>query len=489
LNHPLTALIIRHSSFGLEVVKVLKFSLIPGALAAIGCLVLIPLPPTLAQTPTSPSIPLPQIAPSRSDVPYTLGTGDRIEMNIFDVPEYSGEYSVLIDGTLNLPILGSVKVGGLTLDEATASISRRYTPYIVEPIVTLKLLSARPINFAVSGEVNRPGTYTIVLNQGRTFPTVMEALELAKGITRAADLRQVEVRRTYQGQEQRFTVDLVALLKEGAIAQNLMLRDGDTVLVPTATAINPTEIRTLAETSFAPAENDPFQVAVVGEVIRPGTYTMALTRSSSPPTVTQAIQQAGGIKPLADIRRVELRRLTKDGLAQTLEVDLWELLQAGDLTQDVILQRGDTIAIPQADELTPAEASTLASASFSPEMIKVNVVGEVTTPGTKDLPPNIPLNQALLAAGGFNNRAGRGDVQLVRLNADGTVSRQEIRVDFARGINDENNPILRNNDVVIVGKSGLAAFSDTLGQVLEPIGRGFSLFTFPFNFLRIFGLD
>ncbi|MDY7012304.1 MAG: SLBB domain-containing protein, partial [Cyanobacteriota bacterium] len=398
----------------------LKVSLISGALGTMCGLLWLTGQPTAAQTPTSPSIPLPQLAPNRSNAPYTLGTGDRVTMTIFDVPEYSGEYSVLIDGTLNLPILGSVEVGGLTLDEAAASISRQYAPYIVEPLVTLSLLSARPINLAVSGEVNRPGTYTIVLNQGRTFPTVTEALELAKGITRAADLRQVQVRRTYQGREQNFTVNLVALLQNGAIEQNLTLRDGDTVLVPTATAINPTEIRTLAETSFAPVENDPFPVAVVGEVVRPGTYTMSATRPSSPPTVTQAIQQAGGIKPLANIRRIELRRLTKEGLSQTLEVDLWALLQAGDLTQDLILQRGDTIAIPQADELNPAEASTLASASFSPNTINVNVVGEVTAPGTKELPPNVPLNQALLAAGGFNNRADRGDDQLVRLNPDGT---------------------------------------------------------------------
>ncbi|MDY6786066.1 MAG: polysaccharide biosynthesis/export family protein [Cyanobacteriota bacterium] len=451
------------------------------------CLLWMSCLPTVAQTP--PSIPLPQIAPSRSDVPYTLGTGDRLNMEIFDVPEYSGEYSVLIDGTLNLPILGSVEVGGLTLDEATALISRRYAPYIVEPLVTLSLLSARPINLAVSGEVNRPGTYTVVLNQGRTFPTVTEALELARGITRAADLQQVQVRRTYQGREQNFTVNLVALLQNGAIGQNLTLRDGDTVFVPTTVAINPAEIRAVAESSFAPAENDPFPVAVVGEVVRPGTHIMGVTRSGNPPTVTQAIQQAGGIEPLADIRRIELSRLTQDGLEQTLEVNLWELLTTGDLTEDVILQRGDTIFIPEAEELNPAEADILASATFSPDVIKVNVVGEVVVPGTKDLPPNVPLNQALLAAGGFNNRADRGDVQLVRLNPDGTVAREEFRIDFTRDISDENNPILRNNDVVIVGKTGLASFSDTLGQVLEPIGRGFSLFTFPFNFLRIFGLE
>jgi polysaccharide biosynthesis/export protein len=474
------------------VLNFLNFSKTRGWLGAICCLLLAPGQPIAAQTQALP-FPVPQTppqsVPNLADAPYTLGTGDRLKLDIFDVPEYSGEYQVLIDGTLGLPIIGSVKVADLTLDQATALIARQYAPFIVEPIVTLSLLSARPINLAVSGEVNRPGTYSVVLLHGRQFPTVTEALELASGITRAADLRQVQVRRISQGRAQVFTLDLLSLLENGDIVQNMMLRDDDTVIVPAAIAINPNEVRTLADASFAPRENDPFQIAVVGEAVRPGTYTMLATTGSNPPTVTQAIEQAGGIKPLADIRRIQLRRLTKDGSAQTIEVDLWALLQSGDLAQDLILQRGDTIAIPKVDTLNPSEATALASASFSPDTIKVNVVGEVTGSGKQELPPNTPLNQALLAAGGFNNRADRGEVELVRLNPDGTVSKREIQVDFTQGINEENNPILQNNDVIIVGKSTLATFSDTLGQILEPIGRGFSLFTFPFNFLRIFGLD
>lgn len=446
----------------------------------------------LAENPAIPLFPaaseVPATAPA-ADAPYTLGTGDRLKMNIFDVPEYSAEYQVLLDGTINLPILGSVKVGGLTLEQATDLIARQYAPFIVEPVVTLDLIAPRPVNFAVSGEVNRPGTYTVVLIQGRQFPTLLEALELASGTTRAAELRHVRVRRIYQGREQVFTADLVALLQNGEIGQNLTLRDGDTVIVPTAETIDLNGTRALAETSFAPQDNEPFQVAVVGEVLRPGTYVMQGTRSSNPPTVTRALEEAGGIKPLADIRRIQLRRQAKNGTEQSIEVDLWALLQSGDLAQDVILQRGDTIVIPEVDTLDPAEATAVASASFSPDIIKVNVVGEVTRGGAQELPPNTPLNQALLAAGGFNNRADRGDVELVRLNPDGTVSRREIRVDFTQGINEETNPILSNNDVIIVGKTALATFSDTLGQVLEPIGRGFSLFTFPFNFLRIFGLN
>ena len=138
--------------------------------------------------------------------------------------------------------------------------------------------------------------------------------------------------------------------------------------------------------------------------------------------------------------------------------------------------------VPTASNIDPSEVPQIASASFSPNAIRVNVVGEVAKAGTIELPPNTTLNQAVLAAGGFNNRARRSSVELIRLNANGTISKRSVQINFAQGINDQNNPVLRNNDVVVVNRSNLANFSDTLGTVLSPLGGVFSLF----NFFRIF---
>jgi polysaccharide biosynthesis/export protein len=164
---------------------------------------------------------------------------------------------------------------------------------------------------------------------------------------------------------------------------------------------------------------------------------------------------------------------------------LWELLKSGDLRQDVILQEGDTVFIPTATVLSSEEASEIAAASFSPNTIRVNVVGEVAQSGVVEVPPNTPLNQTILAAGGFNQRARRSSVELVRLNLDGTVSRQSIDIDFAQGVNEASNPPLRNNDVVIVGRSGLASFSDALDTALAPLNRLISL---PSILQRLFNL-
>ena len=186
--------------------------------------------------------------------------------------------------------------------------------------------------------------------------------------------------------------------------------------------------------------------------------------------MTRAIQLAGGITPLADIRNVRIRRPTKTGSEQIISVNLWQLLRQGDVNQDTIVQDGDSVVVPTATELNPAEQTQLATANFSPDTIQVSVVGEVKTPGLVKLPPNTPMNQAILVAGGFNNsRAHKSNVELIRLNPDGTATKTTLPVDFSQGINPKTNPTLRNNDIIIVARSGLARVGDTIGTVTAPL--------------------
>jgi polysaccharide biosynthesis/export protein len=528
---------------------------------------------------------------SLRSTPYLLGPGDRLRIDVFNVPQYSGDYLILSDGTINLQVIGKISIVGLTLDQAEALISQQYARYLQRPLVTLNLTAPRPLQIAVSGEVKRPGSYTISAQDGSQFPQLTQALQLAGGITQAADIGRVQLTRATGD---RVNLDLWALTENGYLSEDPVLMDGDSIFipkatridsersrqlastsfsppagepvrvviagevqrpgpytvpiqegsqfprltqalqlaggikqsadigqvqliraatgeaitlnlweltqlggnlnddpillegdsifVPTATSIDPAQTRQLASTSVAPAASTPIPVVVVGEVFRPGAYTVNNETGTEPPTLTRAIDLAGGITDIADVRRVELRRLTQDGL-QSIEVNLWELLTSGDVSQDVILQAGDTIAIPTAREVDPTEIAALASASFSPDAIQVNIVGEVRRPGLIQVPPNTPLNQALLAAGGFNPiRAKTNSVVLVRLNPNGTVSRQRIEIDFEQGVDPEENPVLRNNDVVVVNRSIVTTVADTAGEILRPVGNFFSFL----NFFSIF---
>ncbi|MBE9119231.1 polysaccharide biosynthesis/export family protein [Tychonema sp. LEGE 07199] len=448
--------------------------------------------------PPGSSLPLGNSGGLTQEAAYTLGSGDRIALDIFGVPEFSKEYQVLVDGTLNLPIIGSVSIQGLTLQQAANVITKRYEPFINVPVVTVTLMLARPLNIGIAGEVTRPGSYKINPARegsggGVKFPTLMEMLQLAKGVTSAGDMRNVQIRRSRRGGAEQVTtvVNLQDFLDTGNLSQDVTIRDGDTIFVPTASALNTQEVRQRASANFSADITKPIGVVIVGEVNRPGPYTVFASdvRSTNQqtelsfvsidqqqgavvglPTITRALKIAGGITTEADIRRVQIRRQVKGGNEQTIMVNLWDLLQKGDSTQDILLQEGDSVIIPTASTVDLTEVSQIGSTSFSPNAISINVVGEVIRPGALLVKPSTSLHQALLTAGSFNQlRAKKDKVELLRLNSNGTVTRRTIDVDFAQGLNPDNNPVLRNNDVILVARSGYTRVGDNINSFLQPV--------------------
>ncbi|MGI0495948.1 SLBB domain-containing protein [Limnospira platensis] len=431
---------------------------------------------------------------------YILGSGDSIEIDIFNVPEYSGErgrHQVSVDGTLNLPLIGRVAVQGMTIEQVSDLLKERYGEYLQRPLITVKLWERRPVQVAIAGEVKRPGSYTV---SGNSQPqnmggvsnaaTVTGVLRMAGGITTSADIRQVKIRRPGVGGEETIVnLDLWELLQNGDLSQDLALRDGDRIYIPTVTNINRHEARQLSSANFASNADGPINVAVVGEVNRPGTHilsidTMAATEGENVSelrgiagvdlvgvfTVTRAIKVAGGITPEADIRQIRVRRISRTGTEQTVIVDLWQLLQEGDLQEDITLQGGDTIIVPKAQAVDATVSGNVATASFSPGIMRVSVVGEVLQPGTITVPPNSSLNQVILAAGGLKRgQADSNGVELIRISPDGTVSRRVISVNLSDDVNEANNPVLRNNDVVMVNRSGGAAFREGVGTVVNTL--------------------
>jgi polysaccharide biosynthesis/export protein len=231
-----------------------------------------------------PPVPLaPNLAPNSGieGDSYILGGGDRIRLDFFSVPEFSGEYQILPNGSVNLPRVGPVGLQGRTLKQASEMIALKFSPYLARPVITVSLLFSRPMTITIGGEVNRPGSYTVPSESGsQTFTTVSRSLALTEGVTLAANLHQVKVRRRrpygLPGQAV-YTLDL-------------------------------SETRRLTTLSFATRTNRPAKIAVVGEVNRPGPYTITdgqspnaeqrnATQNSAVPSVTQAIQTAGGLPP------------------------------------------------------------------------------------------------------------------------------------------------------------------------------------------------
>lgn len=227
----------------------------------------------------------------------------------------------------------------------------------------------------------------------------------------------------------------------------------------------------------------PVRVTIVGEVQRPGTYAVSPEEAGSvvqgqvlgartvgAPSLTDVISLAGGITETAQIRNIEVIRQQRGNDPKTINIDLWELLQSGGGKGDITLRPGDRIVIPRSETVTANEATQLAESTFAPDNITVNVVGEVERPGKVEVEANTPLNQALLAAGGFDQeRANKSDVTLIRLNDDGTVTEREIPINFKEGIDPEKNPILRDEDIVFVERSGITRTSERIDTFSNPL--------------------
>jgi polysaccharide export outer membrane protein len=126
---------------------------------------------------------------------YRLGTGDRLQINVFDEASLSGEFSVDADGSVSLPLIGVVPATGKTTVELTRDIrARLMAGYLRDPRVSIDMLSYRP--FYILGEVMKPGEYAYSVGL-----TVLEAVAKAQGFTYRANRRQIYIKHSAEQQE------------------------------------------------------------------------------------------------------------------------------------------------------------------------------------------------------------------------------------------------------------------------------------------------
>ncbi len=219
----------------------------------------------------------------------------------------------------------------------------------------------------------------------------------------------------------------------------------------------------------------PVKVTIIGEVSRPGLYPLA-----SFSTPVSAIQTAGGVTLNADIRKVLLRRLAgPDGSQKQTVLDLAQVFQVGNQRQNPILFDGDTLVIARTEELIPEEILQIGATNLAPATITVSVIGEVRSPGTISLPANTPLAEAIFRAGGTENwRANKNDIELVRLNRNGTTTREVFSYRDGIGVSKGLNPPLRDRDTIIVNRTFYAEALDVINQVIVPLSQAASSYYF-----------
>ncbi len=250
---------------------------------------------------------------------YLIGPGDILSLSLFDAPEFSGDYSVLNDGTLQLPLIGTIYLKNHSISQASSIIEEKYRDQLLRPELHLTVKVPRPILVSVIGEIERPGIYSLTSSEqsilaggpqisNNGLPTIVDAIQKAGGITQNADLSKVIIVRKLPGLENELKttqISLIDLIFEGDHSQNLFLFDGDVIRLTKAKEISPNAMK-IARANLSP---NTISVRVIGQVKQPGQINL----STNTP-LTQAIFSAGGpIDWRANKGNILLMRINQNG--------------------------------------------------------------------------------------------------------------------------------------------------------------------------------
>lgn len=156
---------------------------------------------------------------------YKIASADTLTINVFQVPDLSGDFPVDLTGKISLPLLGSMNVSGLTTAELDQKITQQLgAKYLQKPDVSVGVKSSGRRNITLAGAVRVPGLYPV---NGPL--TLVQAIALGRGPDENANPRRVAIVRTIEGKRQGAAFDLVSI-QRGKM-DDPQVYSGDTVIV------------------------------------------------------------------------------------------------------------------------------------------------------------------------------------------------------------------------------------------------------------------
>ncbi|MFM7424462.1 MAG: polysaccharide biosynthesis/export family protein [Elainella sp.] len=223
----------------------------------------------------------------------------------------------------------------------------------------------------------------------------------------------------------------------------------------------------------------PVQVTILGEVVRPGLYPLTA------PQLSTALISAGGTTTLADLRTVRVRRQLVDGSVVERDVDLFTPLQTASQLPDLQLADGDTIVVPTLTENQGYDRNLVARSTLAQTQINIRVLNYAAggrgggTIGVIQLPNGSTFLDALSASALDLSNADVRNVGLIRFDVQqGKAVTQELDGKAALLGDFSQNPMMENNDVIVVGRTLVARVTYALNTFTQPFRDilGFVLF-------------
>ena len=154
---------------------------------------------------------------------YIIGAEDLISIRVWHEPDNSGQFVVRPDGKVSVPLIGEIQAAGLTPEKLSANIAEGLQKIMVHPEVTVGVERVNSKKYYIQGEVNRPGSYTLVIDT-----TVLEALVNAGGFREFANTKKITILRG----SQRLKFNYKEVTKGKKMEQNILVKPSDQIIVP-----------------------------------------------------------------------------------------------------------------------------------------------------------------------------------------------------------------------------------------------------------------
>ena len=170
-------------------------------------------------------------APAKEPLPqtsstYVIGADDQPHTSVWKEPDLTTTLPVRADGMISMPLLNDVKAAGLTPMQLAADITEKLKKYLSDPHVTVTVTQMNSQRIYAMGEVLHQGSINLLPNM-----TVLQALATC-GFTQFANTKGIYVLRNENGAQKKIPVPYKKLIKGEAMDQNLLLKPGDTIVVP-----------------------------------------------------------------------------------------------------------------------------------------------------------------------------------------------------------------------------------------------------------------
>jgi polysaccharide export outer membrane protein len=358
-----------------------------------------------------------ELPPTERQREYRIGKEDVLSIFVWNHRDLTMEVKVRADGQISFPMVGNIQAEGLTIPELEERFKRGIERFIRSPEVTINPKEMNSLRVFMVGQLRKPSTTTtgvrpdFLLRGGNTLLDALSDVEFYAD----ADLAATYVTRN----EMIIPVNLKALLREGDLSQNIVLRPEDRIVVP-----GPTK-----------------EVTVLGEVITQGKYKVNIDT-----TLPDILSIAGGVKK--DSADLYMAYMVRD--RQAIPINLKRLLDWGDQSQNILMEDGDLVYIPNINEK------------------KLHVVGEVNSPKVIYFTDPIDLTEAIAQAGGFNYYANRRQVVVIRGDIQNPQIYEVNALAMLEGKSLERFKLERG-DIVYVPRTLIADWDIFVNQILPTI--------------------